>query len=178
MSSEERKNAKEKMVEALLALLRIKPFDRISVAELCRIAKVNRTTFYLYFDSMFDLLSEVERYAAKSLVETLPPSRKREDDYLKEEYIIPYLQFVKKTPNLFRAYMSHAKILGFEQTYERILRDVAIPRSGGRSDKEIDYISSFIIGGIASLVRKWVDKGFQESPEEIAKLILTCVKNK
>ena len=44
------------MDEALLLLLEQKDFDRITVKELCQKAGVNRTTFYLHYENMGDLL--------------------------------------------------------------------------------------------------------------------------
>ena len=46
------------MDEALLLLLENKDYDRITVKELCEKAGVNRTTFYLHYESMNDLLEE------------------------------------------------------------------------------------------------------------------------
>ena len=46
------------MDEALLRLLEQKDYDRITVKELCQKAGVNRTTFYLHYGSMNELLEE------------------------------------------------------------------------------------------------------------------------
>ncbi len=51
-------NTTSLMDEALLLLLEEKEFDRITVKELCQKTGVNRTTFYLHYDNMNDLLDE------------------------------------------------------------------------------------------------------------------------
>ena len=46
------------MDEALLCLLEKKEYEFISVKEVCRKAGVNRSTFYLHYEGMDDLLQE------------------------------------------------------------------------------------------------------------------------
>lgn len=46
------------MDEALLLLLEQKEFDAITVKEVCQKAGVNRSTFYLHYETMSDLLEE------------------------------------------------------------------------------------------------------------------------
>ena len=46
------------MDEALLALLQKKDYESITVKEVCEKAGVNRSTFYLHYENMDDLLGE------------------------------------------------------------------------------------------------------------------------
>ena len=46
------------MDEAFLTLLAKKDFEYITVKEICEVAGVNRSTFYLHYETMSDLLSE------------------------------------------------------------------------------------------------------------------------
>ena len=47
-----------RMDEAFLTLLAKKNFEYITVKEFCEVAGVNRSTFYLHYETMSDLLSE------------------------------------------------------------------------------------------------------------------------
>ena len=51
-----------KMDEAFLALLEKKDFAYITVKEICAAAGVNRSTFYLHYETIYDLLSESASY--------------------------------------------------------------------------------------------------------------------
>lgn len=51
-------NTARRMDEALLALLEEKDFAYITVREICARAGVNRSTFYLHYENMSDLLRE------------------------------------------------------------------------------------------------------------------------
>ena len=49
---------------ALLACLAESPFEKITVEQLCKAALINRSTFYKYYTSKYDLM---ERYLARAL---------------------------------------------------------------------------------------------------------------
>ena len=51
-------NTALRMDEALLALLEQKDLEYITVKELCRQAGVNRSTFYLHYETIGDLMNE------------------------------------------------------------------------------------------------------------------------
>ena len=48
----------EKMHNALITLLDSKGFEYITIKEICETAGVNRSTFYLHYDNVNDLLQE------------------------------------------------------------------------------------------------------------------------
>lgn len=55
-------NTAVKMDKAFLALLEKKDFAYITVKEICEEAGVNRSTFYLHYETLEDLLSESMEY--------------------------------------------------------------------------------------------------------------------
>ena len=46
----------------LIALLEIKEFAYITVSEICKTAGVNRSTFYLHYETLGDLLEETTQH--------------------------------------------------------------------------------------------------------------------
>ena len=53
------------MDEALIQLLNEKDYEYITVKEVCKKAGVNRSTFYLHYESIDDLLEETLEYINK-----------------------------------------------------------------------------------------------------------------
>jgi len=49
---------KESIHQALLEILEVKTLELISISELCRMAKVNRGTFYLHYSKIEDVFEE------------------------------------------------------------------------------------------------------------------------
>lgn len=54
------------MDEALILLLEKKDFEYITVKEICDKAGVNRSTFYLHYETLADLLEETAQYVLKN----------------------------------------------------------------------------------------------------------------
>ena len=55
-------NTAIRMDEALLSLLEKKDFEYITIKEICDVAGVNRSTFYLHYENTYDLLKETTQY--------------------------------------------------------------------------------------------------------------------
>ena len=53
------------MDEAFLILLEKKDYDYITIKEICEKAGVNRSTFYLHYETLDDLLKESLSYIFK-----------------------------------------------------------------------------------------------------------------
>ena len=60
------------IAEAFYRLRAHKPLEKITVRELCREAPVNRSTFYTYYNDVYDLSEQLENELVRSIVEGLP----------------------------------------------------------------------------------------------------------
>ena len=58
--------SKAMLKNALMRLLKEKPIEKISIYELCAAAQINRTTFYKYYGSQYELLADTERISTLS----------------------------------------------------------------------------------------------------------------
>ena len=45
---------------ALIVCMQQKPFNRITVREICETADINRSTFYMHYKDIYELLDEIE----------------------------------------------------------------------------------------------------------------------
>lgn len=81
--------------DSFLELIQDKPYSKISIKEICKVADISRSTFYLHFKSINDVLNAILDYAIKM---TSPDYLKISNfsiDYLKEnESLIPACQRV------------------------------------------------------------------------------------
>lgn len=62
-------NTATTMDEALIEMLKKKEYKYITVTDICNKAGVNRSTFYLHYDSIDDLLKETINYVNKNFNE-------------------------------------------------------------------------------------------------------------
>ena len=81
-------NTKRHIVTSFLALMADKPWEKISVIEICRTAEITRGTFYQYFGDIYDLMEQLENSLLtdlKSRFDALPAradARCRVEDFL------------------------------------------------------------------------------------------------
>ena len=58
--------------KALLSLLEKKPLEYITIREICETAGVNRSTFYLHYENISDLLKETTAYVLDDFTSYFP----------------------------------------------------------------------------------------------------------
>lgn len=95
------------MDEALIRLLEVKDYEYITVKEICEKAGVNRSTFYLHYETVNDLLSECLENIKKRFFDSFA---KKPNDFIgsigtvplddlvfiSSDYLRPYLTFFKE----------------------------------------------------------------------------------
>lgn len=184
-------NTAVKFDKALLSLLEQKPFEYITVREICEKAGVNRSTFYLHYENTCDLLKEATKYILDSFlsyfsVDTKSIAYRFEDCDLQElvfitpEYISPYLNFIKDNRQLFRTSIRHLGTMNFEAIYERMFLYIFNPVLSRFHfpEKVRGYVMKFYLSGITAVVMEWLDNDCADSVEDIIKIIIDCVMGK
>ena len=64
----------EKIKSALIAMLETMPIDEISATMLCQQAEVNRATFYYHYNSIQDVLTDIEAQVEREFLHFLAQS--------------------------------------------------------------------------------------------------------
>lgn len=149
-----------RMDEAFLTLLAKKDFEYITIKEICEVAGVNRSTFYLHYETMSDLLSESvgrmnEQFLASMEKDSDAFSTKlrncpRDELYLiTPDYLTPYLSYIKNNKRLFRTATENAAVLGMDKSYDRMFRHVFTPILDryGVLQQDRPYIMVFLYSG-------------------------------
>lgn len=177
-----------RMDEAFLELLEKKDFTYITVKEICEKAGVNRSTFYLHYETVSDLLAESARYIITQFVEAMPhdtaefmlqiQTRPLEELYLiTPEYLTPYLNYIKKHRRIFRTTLEQASVLGMNDAYLSLNRHVFMPILNRyqvplSSQK---YMMPFYINGLMGIVNEWLKENCEDSIERMISVIQVCI---
>lgn len=176
------------MDEALMELLDAKPFEFITVKEICARAGVNRSTFYLHYETVGDLLAETLETAnrdflsyyqqsAEGFIQKIAACPLRDLMLVTPEFLLPYLRFITEHLPVFRAAFSHPAAMRSEDQFKSlytyvldpILARFAVP------PEERKYMVQFYIHGIMAVIRSWVlDPGGLDI-DAIAAVITDCV---
>lgn len=177
-------NTAKRMDEAFLELLAVKDFEYITVKEICGTAVVNRSTFYLHYETIADLLSECVEYIngqfleymqkdSEMFVEKIEKCSLEELYLLTPEYLIPYLNYIRDNKKLFLTATQNATVLQLENTYSRMFRHIFAPIMDRFNIPEHDrhYILAFYIKGIMAVIGEWLKCNCEDPVEYIADII-------
>ncbi len=176
------------MDEAFLALLEKKDFEYITVKEICEKAGVNRSTFYLHYETIGDLLAESAEYInrrflsymnrdSKSFIERINDCPADDLYLVTPEYLTPYLKYARENKRFWRTALKHASILQLDKSYSGMFRYVFSPilERFGIPEKQRDYIMQFYLHGLMAIITKWLEGNCKEPIEEIISVIERCI---
>lgn len=179
-------NTAVRMDEAFLELLGSKEFEYITVKELCTKAKVNRSTFYLHYESINDLLLEVYEYVIQKFasyfqeVNEVQNISEMEIDTLfliTPEYLKPWLLFIRENTKLFRIILNRNTLLGAKLNTSNIVEQIIYPILNRYHIDPIDqeYILYYYVEGVIAIVKVWIRNNCKRDIDEIVNLITGCV---
>lgn len=180
-------NTAKKMGEALVSLLQEKSYDFITVKDICTKAKVSRSTFYLHYLDMNDLLEEVikemnisfrDSFKETATVENILNSNKKEELYLiTDEYLVPYLEFIKKNKNIYKAIQKHPELFYADKSYKEMFKNLFSPilTKFGVDKDEHKYIMEYYVKGLGAIVISWVFNDCKDEIEKICGIIKKCI---
>lgn len=184
-------NTATKMDEALITLLEKKDFEYITIKEICEVAGVNRSTFYLHYENTSDLLKETTRYIINkhlsyysteltSITLHFEKHSKNELVFITAEYLTPYLSFIKNNQRLFKVAINQFDSMNFSEVYENMFVHIFNPilTRFNVSPKERPYIMKFYLTGIFAVVMEWLDNDCTDDINTINKIIIDCVMSK
>ncbi len=181
-------NTAKKMNDALLSLLEKKNFEYITIKDICKEANVNRSTFYLHYDNLNDLLDEVifktnaDFYEAFSFVERKDISSSNLDElnFINDSYLIPYLKFVKEHKKIYQEVKNNSSLFKADYYKKKIYQDMVdqILDKFGIDDKYKEYLFDFFVSGIQSIITRWLKNDCDLDTQEVADLIKTLAKKR
>lgn len=180
-------NTARLMDEALLILLEKKDIEYITIKEICNKAGVNRSTFYLHYENIYDLLAETIEMLNKDFMQSFDNNTivsKIKDANLSDlilitpEYLRPYLLFVKENKRAFQLINKKPDLFNVDKTFQKMYREVFEPilnKFDIPKNKKI-YIFEFFTNGVVSVIMKWVKLNCVDDIEEIIDILSKCIK--
>jgi len=162
--------SKKLLKESLLYLLQKNNIHTISVREICDGAEINRTTFYKYYGSQYDLLKDMENDVLAEIDRYLSGDEKP-SNYI--EQITSILCYINKNIDLCRLMLSNNVDPDFPEKIIRLprVRELVAMSMQKSSEAEMEYVFRFLIDGSFGFLKMWINKQSREDPEEIAALL-------
>ncbi len=181
------RNTAQKMDEAFISLLGHKDFEYITVKDICSAAGVNRSTFYLHYENIGDMLAEVCEYISNKFfsrfdeslnvsISNVETCRLEDLIFIRQDVLVPYLNFIKENRALFKICLKHPQVVGTNDIFEMIFSKALSPimRRFRYKEEYHRYFASFYLSGMTAIVIEWLRGDCREPVEEIADIMKKC----
>ena len=181
-------NTATKMNRALMILLEKKSFEYITVTEICKVAGVNRSTFYLHYENTCDLLDETVRHMIddflayfsvdfQNVTMQFSECELQDLNFITDAYLHPYLSYFRDHRRILSTAIRHADTLGFEDVYKRLFQHVFNPvldRFHYPSEHR-PYVMRFYLNGIHAIIAEWIGEDCRRPMDEVCSIIRVCI---
>lgn len=171
---------RRQLKKGLAALMKEKSVNQITVKELVEEVDINRSTFYLHFKDIQDLLREIEENMEaqiKRAIEEHPIVSGNENAFY---FIEDMFRVLDEEREISKALIGPNGDMGFIHRIERIIKE----NSRGTLEKmfpgkkeDLKYFYAFCLSGCLGLVKVWLNEGEEKSPEETAQMTFNMIAN-
>ncbi len=160
---------------ALVRLMKKKPISEITVTELTREADLDRRTFYLHYDNLFEIVDEIEQ-EARDLVSVAFQNGLKENRDIFEILT----QIMMSNIDYYDTIILDRSYYRLEHDCKNILKEgitECFRKSSPLDDAAFDYYREYCASGIINMYTHWIRNGKDIPVEELTRLVQDAVRN-
>ena len=153
--------SQELICRGLCSLMAHLPFEEITITRICQEAGVGRKTFYRNYERKEDVLEQMIAYLR--------------DEYERELLLVPleeavryHFTFLSRQIEFLKLMHSAGQIALVNARFSE-LQPKVMPKWSD-DEREDAYRSAVVVAGTEAIVRKWAERGFRESVEELVQM--------
>lgn len=174
------RKSQQAIKNALVSLINEVGLENITVSSLCKKADINRSTFYLHYENIDDLIQSIESELSSHITSSISPLET--DDILMDQSLltnlfITILKSIKAESELVLALIATSDTSRTRITIEQVIENLILDRMNSVVNarpihKELNvsptYIAVLFSSIFTSILTEWLVNGLNESPEELA----------
>ena len=160
-NNKRRRESVERIEKTFITLLQEKELQEITVADLCKSAELNRSTFYANYLDLYDLAEKLKEKLEKDFSNLFLGY-----DHSMHTGALTMFEHIKENQLFYKTY--------FKLCYNSEQRVLIYDTERARQDfdnKHIAYHIEFFRSGLNAIIKMWLDGGCRETPEEMAEII-------
>ena len=165
-NNKRKKESQERIEKVFIELLQTKEVNEISITDICSLAHLNRSTFYANYIDIYDL---VEKLKEKMMQEIFNVYREECESRQHSYNFLKLFNHIKENQIFYKTYFKLN--LDLSDDFYRF-SDVHIETIKYYGSSEfMKYHIEFFKAGLNAVIKKWLNNGCKETPEEIADII-------
>lgn len=167
------RRTKALLQQSLLELLKTKPAKNITIKELVDFADINRSTFYLHYSSIYDIIDEMEKNLldqVQQVFDAHPQDQSEENSF---SFVSAMLQVFFDNQEICNILLDPQYHTGLINKIQSMLDQQVTNRLQnilGSDFRISSYLSSFYTAGCMGLLRIWQFDEDRPSPERMAQI--------
>ena len=163
-NNKRRKESQNKIEKAFIELIQTRNVEEITVTDICNLTQLNRSTFYANYLDIYDLVDKIKIKIIEdffNIYKDETANKYHSYDFLK------LFQHIKENQLFYKTYFK----LNLDLTDSvKYIDDKEVDRFLTDS-KNLDYHIEFFKAGLNAVIKKWLNSGCKESPEEIEDIL-------
>ena len=169
----------EKIQNCFLNLLNQKPISRITIREICDQVGINRSSFYAHYEDIYALLNGISKEIGRQLIIQLGEIEYDPSFPISKVHLRITLEHIKEHSTFYKGWLGDIGAEKSETHFRTLLENIFKPwlyQHGVTSDHRIEYHFAFFKAGFMAVVNQWLQYDCEESPEEMAAIILNSIR--
>lgn len=160
-NNKRRRESIQKIEKAFVELLQLKELKEITVADICKSAQLNRSTFYANYLDIYDLADKLREKLESDFAQQFEDKPSSELNGALRMFTHIY-----ENQMFYKTYFK----LHYDENHQISVYDVT------RAEKDFDnkyirYHIEFFRNGINAIIKMWLNSGCKETPQEMADII-------
>lgn len=155
--------------DSVIALVQENPFHKITLTEVCRLAEINRTTFYKYYTDIYDWKEQLER---ECLSRTSDVVLSADAPTSVNEILTRQFQDMKDNAQLYGLisspnFESGVLDMCLSMCLEKADADTTL-FEGYETDSRRRWNCHYVVYGMRGVITCWLKDGMKEEPKVLA----------
>ena len=161
-NNKRKRESQGKIEKTFLQLIQTRDIEQISVADICKKCNLNRSTFYASYIDIYDLVEKVKNAMADEFAEFQLSHNSKQDP----NGYLNLFKHIKENQIFFKTYFKLESI-----SISPILQYNVELAEKYYDNKYIDYHIEFFRAGLNAIIKKWLNSGCKESPEQMVEIL-------
>jgi len=163
-NNKRRRDSVAAIERAFVDLLQEREFKDISVSDICKQTGLNRSTFYANYVDIYDLADKLREKLEEDFAAQF--SANAQHAYAGTDGALRMFTHICENQLFYKTYFK----LGYDESHQVMIYDASRAESDFHGE-HIDYHIEFFRAGLNAIIKRWMNGGCKESPEEMAAII-------
>ena len=171
------RKTKTLLLKGLMHLMETKDIKDISVKELSDLVDINRSTFYLHYSDIYDMLNQIENELFVEFNDILDRTicQSFEPDSAQATLLEIFL-FLDRHRDVTRTIMGPHGDLSFVNRMKNLVKErIRHHLNSNHPHSDYIYVEPFVVSGCIGVIETWLNHPDPKPPEEMAAMCSTLL---